>query len=703
LLTRKKSVAAVLAAGALGATAVGISVSAASSQGTSSDPAAAFATTTPIKHLVVLFDENVSFDHYFATYPNALNTPDEPQFHALPNTPTVNGLSTALLDSNPNENLPQRLDPSQALTCDQNHGYTAEESAFDGGLMDKFVQDTQGTGCTQTTYPDNGSYGPNGIVMDYYDGNTVTGLWNYAQHFSLNDNSYSTQFGPSTPGAINVISGQTNGAVAEGGVSTNIANGTDIGDAEPYYDECSNATTPLSGTYSGTQLGAPGGVTMQMTGQNVGNLLNTKNITWGWFQGGFTPSSYVAGRPVCATAHDNIGGASVADYSEHHEPFQYYASTSNPYHNSPSSVAKVGVSDPAGTPLASAVNHQYDLTWFNQTLTNGNMPAVSYLKAPEYEDGHAGYSDPLDEQRFLVDEINQIEQSPDWSSTAIVIAYDDSDGWYDHQMGPIIRQSKDTADTLDGAGECGSATTAPAENDRCGVGPRQPLLVISPWAKQNYVDNTFTEQASIPQFIENNWGLTRVGLGSADASAGTLDNMFDFNQKYGHAPAVILNDTTGEIEKTIYPDGSTLTAGQADTPEPTTSAGSTQSSSSSGSNSVSSSPSASGSNGGSATVILTGQASSVKLPKVSCTKKLDGKHVAVTCTLKGSTVRATLIRARLYRQSTLIANVAHRVAHNKTRFHLALGKHARAGKYKVTISIDTAGAVRALVRNFRLS
>ena len=67
-----------------------------------------------------------------------------------------------------------------------------------------------------------------------------------------------------------------------------------------------------------------------------------------------------------------------------------------------------------------------------QALSEGNMPAVSFLKAPAYQDGHAGYSDPLDEQSFLVDMINQIEKSKYWRSTAIVITYDDSDGWYDH-------------------------------------------------------------------------------------------------------------------------------------------------------------------------------------------------------------------------------------------------------------------------------
>ena len=496
-------------------------------------------TTTPIKHVVVLFDENISFDHYFGTYPYAQNQPGETStFHALPNTPSVNGLNNTLLTANPNLNNPQRLSPDQALTCDQNHAYTPEQAAYDGGLMDAFVQNTTGsstTNCTQKNSPNSGSYGPNGIVMDYYDGNTVTGLWNLAQHFTLNDNFYGTQFGPSTPGALNVISGQTNGAVAEGGTSSAVVAGTMNGDVDPYYDGCSNSSA------------TPGtAVTAEMTGKNIGDLLNTKGLTWGWFQGGFTPSSYNGTQPVCGTTHVNIGGASVADYSPHHNPFEYYESTSNPDHVSPADVAQVGTSAPDG------VNHEYDLTWFNDAVAAGDMPAVSYLKAPEYEDGHAGYSDPLDEQRFIAQEVDQIEQSPDWASTAIFITYDDSDGWYDHQMGPIIRGSQTASDVLNGLGKCGNAGISDLTTQgRCGVGPRVPLLVISPWAKQNNVDNTFAEQASIPKFIEDNWSLGRIGGESADAASGTLSNAFNFNQRYGHAPAIILDPTSGEITKTI--------------------------------------------------------------------------------------------------------------------------------------------------------
>src|SRR3954466_10994453 len=85
-------------------------------------------TTTPIKHVVVLFDENVSFDHYFGTYPNAANT-DGTTFKAAKNTPTIDGLTKNLLTDNPNLYNPKRLTPAQALTCSQGHGYGAEQLA----------------------------------------------------------------------------------------------------------------------------------------------------------------------------------------------------------------------------------------------------------------------------------------------------------------------------------------------------------------------------------------------------------------------------------------------------------------------------------------------------------------------------------------------------------------------------------------------
>ena len=109
-----------------------------------------------------------------------------------------------------------------------------------------------------------------------------------------------------------------------------------------------------------------------------------------------------------------------------------------------------------------------------------------------------------------MDTINRLQKTKEWANTAVVIAYDDSDGWYDHTMGPIINQSSDPEHDALTNGSCGVASDG-AYQDRCGYGPRLPLLVISPWARQNFVDHSITDQSSILRFIEDNWNLERPG------------------------------------------------------------------------------------------------------------------------------------------------------------------------------------------------
>ena len=169
---------------------------------------------------------------------------------------------------------------------------------------------------------------------------------------------------------------------------------------------------------------------------------------------------------------------------------------------------------------------------------------MSFVKAPEYQDGHAGYSDPIDEQHFLVDEINKLQQSKEWDSTAVVIAYDDSDGWYDHQYAPKSNGSSTSQDQA----ECSAVPAVGGYQGRCGPGPRLPLLVISPWSKPNYVDHTATTQASILSFVESNWFTGRIGDHSFDATAGSIDGMFDFTRRPHTAP-VLLNPNTGAVVK----------------------------------------------------------------------------------------------------------------------------------------------------------
>jgi phospholipase C len=501
-------------------------------------------TATPIKHLVVIFNENISFDHYFGTYPKAANPFGEPAFRALPGTPSVNGLSPALLAHNPNLNPanstgatnPFRLDRSEAATADQDHDYTPEQEAFDHGLMDLFPVSVGTAGPPPAGAPITAT---TGLTMGYYDGNTVTALWNYAQHYALNDNSYGTNFGPSTDGAVNLISGQLNGVIQDvnaGGATIGDGNGglTLISDADPVGDVCSTTT----------------GETVQFGGVNVGDLLNANGITWGFFEGGFNLSTVNPnGSTGCTRSHTStVTNVKKNDYIPHHQPFQYYVSTANPTHARPTSIATIGHA-------GDAANHEYDIQDFFDAVSVGNFPAVSYLKAAGYQDAHAGYSDPLDEQNFVVKVINFLQNRPEWDSTAVVIAYDDSDGWYDHQIGAIVNASSTDADALSGPGACGNGATAlPGVNPatlhaqgRCGYGPRLPLLVISPWAKHNYVDHTLTDQTSVLRFIEDNWlGGKRIGQGSFDSIAGSINGMFDFAQQDSAASQFLLDQNTGE-------------------------------------------------------------------------------------------------------------------------------------------------------------
>jgi phospholipase C len=502
-------------------------------------------TATPIKHIVIIFGENRSFDHYFGTYPNALNPKGEPGFHALPNTPTVNGLGNALLNNNPNLNPlngsgaanPFRFDRSQANTQDMDHDYMAEQLAFDGGVMDLFPANTGSAGPPPSAPP--AVVLTTGQVMGYFDGNTVTAYWNYAQHFAMSDNSYSTNFGPSTVGAINLISGQTNGVVqTAGGTGSYVSDGngglTVIGDPDPFGDVCS------------------GGSQAQMGGKNIGDLLNAAGITWGWFAGGFNLNLVNSdGSTGCNRQSTSSIVGTQGDYVPHHTPFQYYASTANPTHARPKSVKTIGFSgDPA--------NHDYDIDDFFAAVSAGNFPTVSFLKAISIQDGHPGNSDPLDEQEFVVKVANFLQSQPEWPNTALVVLYDDSDGWYDHQLGQIVNSSKSPADALTGPGACGNGLAAlpglnPATTHaqgRCGYGPRQPLLVVSPWARHNFVDHSVTDQSSVIRFIEDNWlGGQRIGQGSFDSIANSISSLFDFKQTVTN-DLYILNENTGEAVNT---------------------------------------------------------------------------------------------------------------------------------------------------------
>lgn len=226
------------------------------------------ATNSPIKHLVVIYQENRSYDNYFGTYPSA------PGFNALPGTPKAEGIPDGSynLDEKGNKVAPFLFTKEELQTPDVDHGFDDMAKAANGGKMDGFYMASE-----------NHSKGTGRLAMGYYDYNALPAYWQYAQHFSMADHFFQPVFGPSTPGALYLVAAQSGNA------------GNPMkGDPVPAYGP----------------LGGDGGKRWEpLTYKNIGDELSAKGVSWGWYQGGFA-------------AADN-------SYSSHHNPFQYFSNYNN--------------------------------------------------------------------------------------------------------------------------------------------------------------------------------------------------------------------------------------------------------------------------------------------------------------------------------------------------------------------------------------
>ena len=232
-------------------------------------------TFTPIKHLAIIFRENVSYDHCFATYPNATNPSSQPTFVAKNDTPSANGLTPQLIDHDPSSAKPFRLYRSEAVTCDQNHDYKPEQEAYHSGLLDKFIE-TLGSS-DQSCKSEQ--------VMGYFDGNIVTA---YATTHKILQWVITRT---AQPLVLLLLVHLTwfQARRTPSNVPDEVVNGTVIGDSDGTFYDCSS------------------GHTIAMSGKNIGDLLNDKHITWGWLQGGFKPTSTNTadggdGKAICGSS-----------------------------------------------------------------------------------------------------------------------------------------------------------------------------------------------------------------------------------------------------------------------------------------------------------------------------------------------------------------------------------------------------------------
>jgi acid phosphatase len=203
------------------------------------------------------------------------------------------------------------------------------------------------------------------------------------------------------------------------------------------------------------------------TNPTIGDRLNDKGVSWVWYSGGW--DNALAGNPD-------------PNFQFHHQPFAYYANYAD------------------GTQLKK--DHLKDETVFIAAAAAGTLPAVSFVKPLGTYNEHPGYSDVALGEKHALDLVNDVLNGPNGKDAVIIITYDEHGGFWDHVVPPVI-------------------------DKKWGPGTRVPALIISPFAKQGYVDHTQYETVSILSFIEKRWGLTP--LSDRDKNANPLSNAFTFS------------------------------------------------------------------------------------------------------------------------------------------------------------------------------
>lgn len=375
-------------------------------------PQAVTVTSSPIKHMVIIFQENRSFDNYFGTYPNADG------FLPLPGTPAANGIPAGLSysDGKGGELAPFAFGAEELKTADVRHSYEAMIEAYDHGRMDKFGDVN----------------GKNGrVALGHYDYRAVSAYWQYAQHFSMADNWYQPIFGGSTPGALYLVGAQSGNA------------------------DNPNKANPLP-AYG--PIGDKSGERWEGLGYlNIGDLLSSTGIDWAWYQSGVTKGSVPTVNPFL-----------------YFDPYDQY----------------------------DAGRHEKEQSEFDRDVDLGKMPAVAFVKSNAEHPG--GNGSPLAES-FSVKIVNKIMTSKYWKDTAILITYDESGGFWDHVPPPQVD---------------------PGPDGLKGNGPRVPAIVISPYAKRNYISHAQFDTTSVLKFLE--WNYKLPSLNNRDAAANNLLDMLDF-------------------------------------------------------------------------------------------------------------------------------------------------------------------------------
>jgi phospholipase C len=428
-----------------------------------------------IKNVIVIYQENWSFDALYGSFPGANGVAN-----AAAAIPQIDKVSAAPITTEPQPLINGQPDPNFAalvgkpigpysassyiqasqLTGDIVHRFWQEQSQIDGGKMDKFM-----------TWSDNP-----GLVFSTFDATNLP-EGQLAAQYTLSDNTFHSAFGGSFLNHQWLICACTpkfTGAPASA-VATLDASGKELaldGTGKIVHDGFVTPDGFAVNTAFTVNAPHPAGLPAanlvpNQTNPTIGDRLSTANVSWKWYSGGWTAA---------------LAGNADPNFQFHHQPFAYYANFAD------------------GTPAKAA--HLQDETNFLGDLHNNALPAVSFIKPIGENNEHPGYASLLAGQQHVASLIQAVQASPYWKNTAIIITYDEHGGRWDH--------------------------VAPPAGDRWGPGSRVPLIVVSPWAKHGFVDHTAYETVSILAFIEKLYNIP--ALGTRDAAANPLSNVFDFTQ-----------------------------------------------------------------------------------------------------------------------------------------------------------------------------
>ncbi len=482
-------------------------VAAAFVAGCAAQPSAEQGGLERISHIVVIYAENRSFDHLYGMFPGAEGianaTPEQYtqvdyDGKPLPHLPPVwKGKDPDPAFPRELPNRPFRLDlppiniPLSGHTRDLVHKFYQQQEQINGGRNDRFAE-----------VSDAGA-----LSMGYYDGSPLP-MWKMAQEFVLADQFFMGAFGdsylnhmwlvcactPRDPGPENqraqldsrgwLTRRPDSPASALSGPASFVPgeftpDGYSLTTHQPPYQP---SRVPPAAAGDPRFADSSKGVLPPQTQKTIGDTLSAKGISWAWYSGSWDAAVKDGMQPAAAkrmVIYNSDPGAPY--FVPHHQPLNYFASFA------PGTEARA--------------RHLKDYSDLVAAIDRGELPAVAFYKPQGSLNQHPGsYTDILSGDQHVADLIARIRRSPQWSSTAIIVTYDENGGFWDH--------------------------VPPPKGDRWGPGSRIPAIIVSPYAKRGYIDHTSYDTTSILKFITRRFDLE--SLPGVRAGAGDLTAAFDF-------------------------------------------------------------------------------------------------------------------------------------------------------------------------------